>query len=664
MNYVEVLLDVPLEKTFYYSVPPFFKSKIRVGMRVIVPVGRRKLTGFVIRTANKSPLSRTRQILDVVDEIPLFSSQMFKFTKKLSEYYCVPWIEVIKTALPPGVKRRHLKAETQEHSPPTPLSHDSIFPLTHEQRQALDEIRSSIHKEEYKTFLLYGITGSGKTQVYLESILTSLNNNRGAIFLVPEISLTPQMVKTFRERFGNRIALYHSGLKEKERLREWMRIKTGEADIVLGARSAIFAPMEKVGVIVVDESHGATYKQIEKFKYSAPQAAIFRGKLQKAAVIMGSATPSVESYYNAKKGKYHLIRLKSRVDNRQLPEIIIVDMRKEKEEGNRGIISRRLQKAITETLHRGEQAILFLNRRGFSPVLICYRCGYLEKCIRCKLSLRYHSAQNRVLCHHCGYEREAEKICPHCQKSYMHPLGIGTQQVEKEIKKLFPTCVVKRMDSDINFRKEPYGEIFTSFLEGKIDILVGTQMIAKGLHFPNVTLVGIISADTQLNLPHFRAGELTFQLLTQVSGRTGRGEKGGRVIVQTYTPDNYSIRFASSYDFDKFYEEELKVRKELNYPPFSQLVSLTITGRNENRVRKNAVILSKMLNENDKRIEFAGPAPCPLERVKDRYRWRIIIKSKSAGRLQRVVQRVKECWKKIPHKGENLSVDVDPVNML
>ena len=540
----------------------------------------------------------------------------------------------------------------------------AFFSLNEEQREAIEKICSSIRKDEHKTYLLYGITGSGKTEIYLQCILESLKYKKGAIFLVPEISLTSQVIKTLKERFGDRIALYHSSLTEKQRFNEWMRIKNGEADIVLGARSAIFAPLERVGVIVVDESHETTYKQKERLRYSAIQAAILRGRLQKSVVIRGSATPTVEAYYKGKKGEYHLISLPFRIDHRQLPEVTVVDMKKEKEEGNRSIISRRLKKAVEETLTKGEQAILFLNRRGFSSGHMCYKCGYMEVCLYCRLSLTYHASMAKLICHHCGYRKDIEHICPQCQGSYMRPRGMGTEKVEKEIKKLFPHSIVQRIDSDTSLRKKSYQEVFNSFTNGKIDILVGTQMIAKGLDFPNVTVVGIISADTQLNLSDFRAAEFTFQLLTQVSGRTGRGEKGGRVIVQTYNPNHYSIRYACSYDFEKFYEEELGFRKKFHYPPFRQLICLTIKGENENRVRKNSLLLAKMLKENHKNVELIGPAPCPIEKIKNKYRWRIVVKNKNTGRVNGLIDHIHTSWKKIPQRKESLIIDVDPIDML
>ena len=664
MKYAKVIPDLPFDKILTYHVPASLDVKAGVGMRCLVPIGeKRKNEAFIIGITDRKPPFKTKPILALPDALPIFSSVMLKFTKELSDYYFYPRVKFLKASLPPALGKKGLRLE---HSPKkNKFSYNKPpYSLTKEQKDALSKIKPSIQKNEHKIFLIHGITGSGKTEIYFESIFASLEKKKGAIFLVPEISLTPQMIRNFRQRFGQRLALYHSGLTAKQRRDEWLKIKTGEADIVLGVRSAIFAPVKNLGVIVIDESHESTYKQEENLRYSAIQAAFIRGKLQKSVVLMGSATPSIETYYRAKKNKYDLIKLHSRIEDKQLPEVIIVDMNKERIEGNKNIISRRLQGAVKNTIEQGKQAILFLNRRGFSSVVMCRICGHIEKCKNCKISLVYHTSSNMLVCHHCNYSSEIPPVCPRCQKSYLYPVGIGTQKVEKEIKKLSPHFVVQRMDSDIINSDKTHKEIFDDFLEQKTDILVGTQMLAKGLHFPDVTLVGIISADTQLNLPNFRSGELTFQLLTQVAGRAGRGDKSGKVIVQTHHPDHYSIRCAVNYDFEKFYENELNFRKELDYPPFSQLISLTIKGPSENKVRKDAVILANMLKQNQKGIKFIGPGPCPAEKIRNKYRWRIIIKSKNKQALKKLMSELKKYWNKIPHNNETLLIDIDPLNML
>jgi len=669
MKYVKVILDLPFEKILTYHVPVSLENKAQIGARCRVSVGRRVCQGFILKIIRKKPAFVTKPILDIPDDIAIFSGQMFRFTKELSEYYFLPWLKVLKAALPPGLSnKKGLKLENIPEKGSDFFYQNPPYSLSAQQKDALSQILPYVKKREHKVFLLHGITGSGKTEIYFETILQCLRQKKGAIFLVPEISLTPQMIKSFKERFGERLALYHSGLTIKQRRDEWLKIKTGQANIVLGVRSAIFAPVENLGVIVIDESHETTYTQQENLKFSAIQAAFIRGKIQNSVVLMGSATPSIETYYHANKNKLELLKLIHRVDNRQLPEIIVVDMNKEKIEGNKNIISRRLKEAIKQTIEQGEQVILFLNRRGFSSVLMCKICGYIEKCKNCKVSLVYHASSNMLVCHHCNYTTDIPPICPKCQRSYLYPVGAGTQKVEREIKKISSDYIVQRLDSDIISKNKTHKEIFQSFLEGKSDILIGTQMLAKGLHFPDVTLVGIISADTQLNLPNFRSGEFTFQLLTQVAGRTGRGEKGGKVIVQTHYPDHYSIESAVRYDFEKFYQNELDFRKELNYPPFSQLVSLTIRGPGENNVRKNSVILANMIktyiSAGKKNFEMIGPGPCPVDKIRNKFRWRIIIKSKNRKNLEKLMKNLRDYWTKIPHKNEHLSIDLDPVDML
>ncbi|MDD5455106.1 MAG: primosomal protein N' [Candidatus Ratteibacteria bacterium] len=669
MKYAKVIFDLPFDKILTYHVPASLENKAQAGARCVASVGKRTCQGFILQRVSKKPPFPTKPILEIPDDVPIFSKEMFEFTKELANYYFMPWIKVLKAALPPGLNnKKGLKSEPVVENNPDFSYNRPSYSLTEEQKDAVSQIQKSIDKQEHKIFLIHGITGSGKTEIYLESIFHSLKQKKGAIFLVPEISLTPQMIKSFKERFGKRLALYHSGLTPKQRQNEWLRIKTGRADIVLGVRSAIFAPVEKPGVIVIDESHETTYTQQEKFKYSAIQAAFIRAKIQKCVVLMGSATPSIETYYHAKKNKYKLIKLDYRIDNKQLPEIIVVDMNKEKIEGNKNIMSRRLKEAIQKTIRQGEQVILFLNRRGFSSVMMCKICGHIEKCKNCKTSLVYHSASNMLVCHHCNYTTDIPPICPRCNRSYLYPVGAGTQKVEREIKKISPHYIVQRMDSDIISKTKTHEQIFQSFLEGKTDILIGTQMLAKGLHFPDVTLVGIISADTQLSLPNFRAGEFTFQLLTQVAGRAGRGDKSGKVLVQTHYPEHYSIDSATHYDFEKFYENELSFRKQLNYPPFSQLVSLTIKGPSENNVRKDAIILANMLNsyisQTKQNFELTGPGPCPVDKIRNKYRWRIIIKSKNRKALEKLMQNLRGYWNKIPHTQESLSIDLDPVDMM
>ncbi|MCP4302568.1 MAG: primosomal protein N', partial [Gammaproteobacteria bacterium] len=455
--------------------------------------------------------------------------------------------------------------------------------LMPEQADALKTILGAMNSEKPETILLHGVTGSGKTEVYLQAIAHALEQGQGAIVLVPEIALTPQTVDRFRARFADqaeRVAVLHSSLSDGERYDEWHRIRSGEATIVIGARSALFAPVENIGLIVVDEEHEPTYKQDETPRYSARDAAVMRGHRENCAVVLGSATPALESYCNAKTGKYTYVDMPSRVDDRKMPEIRVVDMRLEKDrEGQHGLFSKELIHEIYARLDRAEQTMIFLNRRGFSASLVCPDCGYVSECEHCSVKLTYHKARRRLICHTCGDERAAPDRCPECESKEFKYSGAGTEKIEEVMAKLFPKANIARMDSDTMRRKNAHRDILAKFRLGKIDILIGTQMIAKGLDFPNVTLVGVVNPDHALHMADFRAGERVFQLLTQVSGRAGRGEVEGEVLVQTYTPHHPAIQFARRMDFDGFCDQELAFRKELFYPPYAHLTCITLRGK-------------------------------------------------------------------------------------
>ncbi|MCD5401015.1 primosomal protein N', partial [candidate division NPL-UPA2 bacterium] len=485
--------------------------------------------------------------------------------------------------------------------------------------------------------------------------------------LLPEISLTPQTVERFRSRFGVRIALWHSRLSAGERYREWLRIRESKADIVIGARSAIFSPVRNLGLIVIDEEHETSYKQMETPKYHAREVALERARISGATVILGTATPSLESYFQARRGKYKLAQLTCRVDNRIMPEVEIVDMRKELiTRGNRSIFSLLLQQSIREKLEKGEQVILFLNRRGFSPFVLCRECGEVVCCPHCDVSFTYHFKTNRLHCHYCSYQEEKPKLCPGCQSRRVGYLGVGTQKVESEIAKLFPQASLGRIDSDTVTRKGSHAQMLSSFRKRGINILIGTQMIAKGLDFPRVTLVGVISADTALSLADFRASERTFQLLTQVAGRAGRGDTSGKVIIQTYNPEHYSIQAARLHDYDTFYRQEIKFRRELGYPPFKHLINITLQSHDQNRLMKVAQKLGKILEEAkaEERIEVLGPAPAPLPRLKSRWRWQLILKGNKVRKM-RDVARESLAQLKEPASGKvKLLLDIDPMGML
>jgi primosomal protein N' (replication factor Y) len=548
------------------------------------------------------------------------------------------------------------------------------------------------------TFLLHGVTGSGKTEIYLQAIAHALEQGKGAIVLVPEISLTPQTVERFKARFSSGrwqtlVAVLHSHLSAGERHDEWHKIRQGRARIVIGARSAIFAPVEPLGLIIVDEEHEHTYKQEEAPRYHARDVAIMRGRMEGAVVVLGSATPSLESYYNCQQGKYTLLELPERVDHQKMPRVRVVDMRQAARAGKGPpIFSPQLKEAITQRLERGEQTILFLNRRGYSTALECTKCGFVANCPNCSLALTYHRADQCLRCHLCGYNEAVPAVCPNpkCHDPAIRFLGLGTQKVEDVLGKLFPQARVRRMDADVMKRKDDYRRVLGDFRAGKIDILVGTQMIAKGLHFPNVTLVGIIFADLALHQPDFRAGERTFQLLTQVAGRAGRGDVEGEVFVQAFTPFHPAIQCARRHDFRAFYEQELEFREPLKYPPVSRVALLTLRGHNEDKVKFSAEHLRKELDKlvavpgragcalpaaaEDMRdgahgvmrpafadLIIAGPAPAPLPRAESFYRYQIMLRTRAMSRLSRALAAL--VGKLALPEGVTLIVDVDPVSL-
>jgi primosomal protein N' (replication factor Y) len=569
-----------------------------------------------------------------------------------------------------------------------PYAKEHILPtqpleLNAQQATALESIVDSMERlakrddDEAKpvgdnVFLLHGVTGSGKTEVYLQAIAYALGQGKGAIVLVPEISLTPQTVERFKARFSQGaqqtlVAVLHSHLSAGERHDEWHKIRQGRARIVIGARSAVFAPVEPLGLVIVDEEHEHSYKQEEAPRYNARDLAVVRGQQEGAAVVLGSATPCMESYHNVQRKKYGLLSLTERVDNIQMPIVRVIDMRSAaRKEKGAGIFSPQLREAILQRLEKNEQVMLFLNRRGWSSSLQCPECGFVAECPNCSVSLTYHRAAQQLMCHICGHIETAPKKCPEtkCGNVAIRFSGLGTEKVEAALEKGFPSARVKRMDSDTLKRKEDYRRILGDFRTGKIDILVGTQMIAKGLHFPNVTLVGIIHADLSLHIPDFRAGERTFQLLTQVAGRAGRGEVEGEVYVQSFTPFHPAIQYARRHDYVGFYEQEIEFRQQLNYPPVGRVALLTLRGRSEDRVkfvadhlRREMDAVAKELGE----VVVAGPAPAPLLRAENFYRYQIMLRTSRMPQLSRKLSALRETFQ-IP-EDLRLVIDIDPMSL-
>jgi primosomal protein N' (replication factor Y) (superfamily II helicase) len=543
--------------------------------------------------------------------------------------------------------------------------------LNQEQTNAFNEIAQALDSpEKSRPILLHGVTGSGKTEIYLQAIRSALNRGCTAIVLVPEISLTPQTVERFKGRFADvqdAVAVLHSHLSEGERHDEWHKIHSGRARIVIGARSAVFAPLKNLGLIVVDEEHETTYKQEEAPRYHARDIAIVRAKIEKCVAVLGSATPSLESYHNAAIGKYRLVTLTQRIDEKQMPLMRIVDLRQERrKEKSATILSEKLRAAITVRLEKREQTILFLNRRGFSTSLLCSGCGEARNCPNCSVALTFHrhpTVAGRLSCHLCGHTAAVPKKCPACGKDALIYAGFGTERVETTVSQIFPKAVVRRMDADSMTRKEAYRETLRNFRAGKIDILVGTQMIAKGLHFPNVTLVGIINADLALHLPDFRAGERTFQLLTQVAGRAGRGETSGEVFVQTYTPFSPSIQFARHHDFAGYFQQELEFRERCDFPPFKHAILITVRSAHEGRAKLSAETLQRRLKEALPQEFILGEAtPAPLEKLQGQFRFHILLRGEAIMHLSRLMR---ETLDKLPLPEDvTVTVDVDPYQLL
>lgn len=504
--------------------------------------------------------------------------------------------------------------------------------------------------------LLFGVTGSGKTEVYLRAIADTLAQGKQAIFLVPEISLTPQMVARISARFGDRIALLHSNLSEGERREQWQRLRQGDALVAVGARSAIFAPVPQLGLIVIDEEHEGSYKQDTSPRYHARDVAIKRAELEGATLILGSATPAMESYQAALEGRYSMVSLPKRVYGQALPEVAIVDMREELNHGNRSMFSRSLQEAMGGVLERKEQAILLLNRRGFSRSVLCRNCGYVVKCPNCAISLVYHKHGEALRCHYCDHLAPVPERCPSCRSPHIRHFGAGTQQVEDALKALYPEASIARMDADTTSRKGSHAQILDAFGRGEIDCLIGTQMVAKGLDFPKVTLVGVIAADLSLNLPDFRASERTFQLLTQVAGRAGRGELTSQVVIQTYAPEHTSLQFAQKHDYQGFFDIEVENRRELAYPPFGFLINLVVSSPEEADAIKVSDALADRLMEGG--LMVLGPAPAPLALLRGRHRVQMLLKDATPDRLSELLKGFS-----LPAQ-TRLSVDVDPVSLL
>ena len=533
--------------------------------------------------------------------------------------------------------------------------------LTFEQKYVLDEYNNS----DNKLFLLKGVTGSGKTEVYMRMVEDVLEKNQSAIVLVPEISLTPQMIERFKGRFGRNVALFHSKLSDGERFDEWFRVKEGKAKLVVGARSAIFLPVKNLGLIIIDEEHENTYKSDQNPKYQTKEVAEFLSNQKECRIVLGSATPTIETYYRALTGDLKLLELNSRVDGKAMPPMKIVDMRSELRSGNISLFSRELFRDIQEKLSKGEQIILFLNRRGFSTFVSCRSCGYVFKCEECDISMTYHRS-GMLVCHYCGKTKRSPEKCPKCDSKYVKFFGAGTQRVEEEVKKYFKDARVLRMDVDTTRGKDSYENIYNSFKEGKADILIGTQMISKGLDFKKVTLVGVLAADMSINIPDYRAAERTFQIITQVAGRAGRGEKQGKVVIQTYTPEHYSLEYAVNYDYEGFYEKEFTVRALMKYPPFGKILLINGISKKEELLKNfmhKIFNVIKPLAEKELDVDVLGPIPCLVSKVKENYRWQIVMKGEFESEFAKKIKELLYDENKNVYNDIRISMDINPNNL-
>jgi primosomal protein N' (replication factor Y) len=553
-----------------------------------------------------------------------------------------------------------------------PLAHTSALPpedytLTAAQSVVLDAIKQQIDEESYGAFLLHGVTGSGKTEIYIRAMRAALERGRSAMMLVPEIALTPVFSRRLRSHFGDQVAIFHSSLQRGERFDEWTRVRNGEARVVIGTRSAVFAPVQNLGLIVVDEEHESSYRQQESPYYNARDIAIVRAQKESATVVLGSATPSLESFHNARGGKYKLLKLPERIAARPMAPARIIDMRSVfQRHGKPRVFSDELLEAIQDTHDRGEQSIILLNRRGYSSFILCRSCGETIQCPNCDVTLTYHRAERVIICHYCNHRQAVPKACPACGKKYIYYVGEGTEQLEELLTQLFPALRVARIDRDTTARRRVFEQSLADFSAGKIDTLVGTQMLAKGHDFPNVTLVGVVSVDAGLALPDFRSAERTFQLITQVAGRAGRGDRPGQVLIQTYHPYHYALRHACAQDYDGFYNEEIHYRQNHSYPPFVALASLLVHGADLGRVRNDSLELRKQLDaaNEQRRCRVLGPAPAPLSRLKGEHRFQLLLKSRSRRHLREVAD---AALKAVAENGVNLrsvNLEVDPVSIM
>ena len=735
-KYALVAVPAPLDEPLTYAVPEALRGRLDVGMRVLVPLGRRRVTGVVVGFERESPVTGVKEVAEALDDEALLDPAFLKLCRWAADYYVAPLGEVLAAALPPllraesrlvvafarepdglqGPLDREVLDAVRSRGPLTPAALSRRFPrrgvkavvdrlaaagavvlgdrlrghvrearrrrrprpettagaqpgrapvLTEEQQEVLRSIESRLEKGGFETMLLHGVTGSGKTEVYLRAMEQVRRQGRQSLILVPEIALTPQLLDRLEARFPGDVAVLHSGLTAAERWRHWWRIAQGAVKVVAGARSAVFAPVRELGLIVVDEEHDTSYKQEEGVRYHGRDLAVVRGRIVGCPVILGSATPSVESYHNARSGRYRMLELTERVEARPMPRVEIVDLKTRPGQSSAdGLFSAPLLSALRENHERGRQSLIFLNRRGFASFLQCWSCGFVFRCPRCSISLTYHLGRDSTFCHHCGFRQRKADACPECGNLSLSEVGFGTERVEHELRRLLPKARIGRMDRDTTSARGAQERIFRAWEKGDLDVLVGTQMVAKGHDVGGVTLVGVVLADSSLNIPDFRAAERTFQIISQVAGRAGRAREPGRVIVQTLVPGHYCFEPAKAHDYPTFFATETGFRREVGYPPFQHLVHLRVDGTHEDKVARGARDLARALRREKPKapLEILGPAPAPIARLRSRYRWQILLKGRSRPALLAMARRASAL---VPRgRAFRIHVDVDPHNML
>lgn len=673
--FAEVAVAVPVGSTFTYSIPESLANDVCPGKRVIVPFKNSEQTAYVTETHQRPVTYKIKPIKSVLDEAPIFTDAFLSLTQRISEYYCCSWGEAIENALPKWIKhgkkaanylkRKSKQSEKQENQTAKPA-----FTLSKEQNEAFETIQLSMAQSHPRPILLQGVTGSGKSELYIRAIKKVLEQNKSAIVLVPEITLTEQLKIFFTGHFGNNLEILHSKLSEGERFKAWHRIKEGAANIVLGPRSAIFAPVNNLGLIVMDEEHDSSYKQETTPRYHTRQVAQWRCEIEAAQLILGSATPSMESMFACEQGKYIKKILSQRIDSKPMPQVMIVDLKEQMAMQKKHVVlSHIMSREIEKNLKAGEGTILLLNRRGYNSQVFCPDCAQAETCPSCEVSLTFHQEKNILVCHYCNYQKKPDEKCSHCGNKNLKFLGTGTEKLESEVARWFPKAKIDRLDTDTIKSKGSHEEILGRFRNKETDILIGTQMIAKGFDFSHVTLVGVIQADVGLILPDFRSSEKTFQLLTQVAGRAGRGSKPGRVVIQTFSPKHDAIVLARTHDTDKFYEVTKPEREKHFYPPFHQLINIIVRAPDEKKAYQFARELRDKLREEfgarviDKEgFEIIGPSPLPFYKLRGHYRWHVMIKqSENTETLKIIKEKVTQLKK--PAKVQ-VAIDVDPANIL